>query len=55
MNRLKRIEELLKRIQNDSTGVIVVDKNEYKNIDHSKYKVIIIDDIWGELWRELIF
>jgi hypothetical protein len=30
--------------------VIVVDKDEYKNIDHSKYKVIIIDDIWGEIW-----
>jgi len=45
MNRLKRIEEMLKKIQNDSNGVIVVDKNEYKNIDHSKYKIIIIDDI----------
>ena len=45
MNRLKRIEELVKRIQNDSTGVIIVDKNEYDKIDHSKYKVIIIDDI----------
>jgi hypothetical protein len=33
--------------------VIVVDKDEYKNIDHSKYNVIIIDDIWGGKWREL--
>lgn len=48
MNRIKRLENILKKIQKNSTGVIVIDKNKLHTIDVNDYDVVIIDDITGE-------